>query len=578
MSLIQLSCSKCGKRLSAPASFAGKQARCPACKNVMVVPHIDPSDAVSSPGHDAHTSPAPRKSTTATPEFQEWIRSYVRTKLNIYTSDSFSVTPEIPARIGQIVRKAYVTCEQGEQILAIYDETYTGNCKQGLTITDRQIAWNTKTGPEKIGNMTLCDVEQVSFKVGKLSTIYTLHSRGQQHRIELNMSMADSDVAPAIGLLLQGIVQRVYGVDMFAHTPLVKWPGLGCCSTEEVVIQTLKASKAGNLFIAPDIPQKQLSNAKIKYLKLKTGEKPLALYDDTVLGSGKSGFCMTDQRLIWTSEGTTYELSYSDIIDVRLGSKMVSIEAMGMQYTLKMIQWDQLVTEDVALALARLLYVKKDKPPSEFLLVSRCVIVNISGTQMESIGTLILTLRNIVWLPDEEIKGFTIPSLEVRRLSQSGGNVVIETRRDAHVTIGLGKPAKRWVQTAKRAGYDAMRVWFLREGNSSSFLSHGAPSHHTSPEEQAPIHPNLSPEKPIPTEPTSTASTSSQDKNALVSLSKAIFHFSYAAGIVTMGISCPLNLDKGIGAAGAAFENGVEITLFGWLVALVLYLIGRKKK
>jgi len=35
---IRVNCRFCGQRLSAPDSHAGKEARCPACKRIIIVP------------------------------------------------------------------------------------------------------------------------------------------------------------------------------------------------------------------------------------------------------------------------------------------------------------------------------------------------------------------------------------------------------------------------------------------------------------------------------------------------------------------------------------------------------------
>ena len=52
------------------------------------------------------------------------------------------------------------------------------------------------------------------------------------------------------------------------------------------------------LFFMEEIPKKKLENARRSYARsFETGEVPVLLWDDTLFGSAKDGFLLTDRRL-----------------------------------------------------------------------------------------------------------------------------------------------------------------------------------------------------------------------------------------------------------------------------------------
>lgn len=71
--------------------------------------------------------------------------------------------------------------------------------------------------------------------------------------------------------------------------------------TQEQAVRELEASFEGQidrLFFWENIPQKKLKNALKSYgLEFETGEVPIYLWDDTIFGSAKDGFLLSDRRL-----------------------------------------------------------------------------------------------------------------------------------------------------------------------------------------------------------------------------------------------------------------------------------------
>lgn len=68
-------------------------------------------------------------------------------------------------------------------------------------------------------------------------------------------------------------------------------------TVEELALQTLSKR---NLYFAPNIPADKLANARaVHQTHLPADERVIALCDDTLFGSGKEGFLVTDRRLCW---------------------------------------------------------------------------------------------------------------------------------------------------------------------------------------------------------------------------------------------------------------------------------------
>ena len=81
---------------------------------------------------------------------------------------------------------------------------------------------------------------------------------------------------------------------------------------ESVLIDLAKNKK--NLHQGTYIPKSKLRNAIGKYAHGINEERVLFLYDDTVFGSAKDGFLITDSALYFHSLGTRYELRFNEIV------------------------------------------------------------------------------------------------------------------------------------------------------------------------------------------------------------------------------------------------------------------------
>ena len=79
------------------------------------------------------------------------------------------------------------------------------------------------------------------------------------------------------------------------------------------------------LFVAPDIPPKKVQNALQDYAKKVHRREVVALYDATLLGSGKDGALFMADRIVFQNNDLqpAYEVKYDDLVEVDLKKKLM---------------------------------------------------------------------------------------------------------------------------------------------------------------------------------------------------------------------------------------------------------------
>ena len=78
--------------------------------------------------------------------------------------------------------------------------------------------------------------------------------------------------------------------------------------TDEAVLALLRQhfAETDAMVLCPNVPgKKEMVARKLHARHLPTSERVLALYDDTVFGSGDEGFLVTSHRICWKNAGTT---------------------------------------------------------------------------------------------------------------------------------------------------------------------------------------------------------------------------------------------------------------------------------
>ena len=88
--------------------------------------------------------------------------------------------------------------------------------------------------------------------------------------------------------------------DALASSPL--GDGARIPMTDEGVLAVLRQHVASidSMYLCPNIPcKKELAARAVHARHLPSDERVLALFDDTVFGSGEDGFVITSQRVCW---------------------------------------------------------------------------------------------------------------------------------------------------------------------------------------------------------------------------------------------------------------------------------------
>lgn len=78
--------------------------------------------------------------------------------------------------------------------------------------------------------------------------------------------------------------------------------------TDEAVLAVLREHFAGvdSMYLCPLVPgKKEIAARRLHARHLPSEERVLALFDDTVFGSGDEGFVVTSRRVCWRNAGTS---------------------------------------------------------------------------------------------------------------------------------------------------------------------------------------------------------------------------------------------------------------------------------
>ena len=94
---------------------------------------------------------------------------------------------------------------------------------------------------------------------------------------------------------------------------------------EDFIREMIPHEPTMGLFVSPDIPPKKVHNAIQDYAKKASPGRVIALYDATLLGSGKDGALFLNDRIIFqnTDLQPSYEVKYEDLVEVELKRKLM---------------------------------------------------------------------------------------------------------------------------------------------------------------------------------------------------------------------------------------------------------------
>jgi len=237
---------------------------------------------------------------------REWLRALIPRRMAATRGDTTYCAPGIPA--DRVAASTWAKLAPGEVVLWFFEEKLFGfPTDSGVMLTDMAMHWKAPNGGIRVGYQ---DLEEVSTDRGKLH----VSANGQRHRLgDKAVTLLEKSAAVALAETLTEIRTRLVGEGAASPAAAQAAPA---ASVSEEIARLLTPYGGGPLFVKPNIPEKKLRNAIGAYTRLESGESIVALFDDTVFGSTKGGFCLTDRRLLWKGQGTGKVLTYPELLSV----------------------------------------------------------------------------------------------------------------------------------------------------------------------------------------------------------------------------------------------------------------------
>jgi hypothetical protein len=399
--------------------------------------------------------------------------------------DSVYVQPDIPDKKLANAMASYATLEPGERMLALFDDTVLGSAKNGFCLTDRRLIWKGMSRRGALSYDELPGTKKARPKAGELRielargmrrielTIWKDEQIGFLLRVLCGAAELEARKTQAAGTVSPGLfaLQQCH--------KLIAGQGRGCGAIQPAVApspdlvplglpvemrgkiqrdlpQVLGEYTSDKLFACPNIPAIRLEGARAGYARLQPDELVLALFDSTLAQTGATGFCLTDLRVVWHELGQGHSVAYSDILDVRHGGdKLCLVTAQG-DHILALGELDSLQVDGVMTALLRIGSIVFSHGWM-IRRITRAVLLDVGGDPKQETGTLGLSDKSIVWVPDERKAGMDLslrnitnlwPSMDQKKLSFKEQG----TRCEFYVQ----EAASRWVQHIEEAMGDTV--------------------------------------------------------------------------------------------------------------------------
>ena len=151
------------------------------------------------------------------------------------------------------------------------------------------------------GVQVLLDAADLAVDLSEFALVQDETLRGKLDGIRDAVQLARQELEPEPlrqALARSGVpAERMEHVQARAHW-LLRSHDKGAPRTVEEL--TLSCFAGSRVLLDPDIPEKKLANARqVHGENLPPSERVLALFDDTVFGSAKQGFLVTENRLCW---------------------------------------------------------------------------------------------------------------------------------------------------------------------------------------------------------------------------------------------------------------------------------------
>jgi hypothetical protein len=102
---------------------------------------------------------------------------------------------------------------------------------------------------------------------------------------------------------------------------------------EDLIRELIPHDPTVGLFVAPDIPPKKLEGALSDYAKKLRHTEVVALYDATLLGTGRDGAVFANDAFVFQNSNLepAHEVKYTDLVGVRARRKLMGGQKIDLE-------------------------------------------------------------------------------------------------------------------------------------------------------------------------------------------------------------------------------------------------------
>jgi len=189
----------------------------------------------------------------------------------------------------------YAPVPGDETPLLLTDDSFFGNGKLGVVVTDKKIYINTNFTQKR--TIPISEIFNLSIREGALK-LYHLNLILKTPN-SLPVSFATSSNQVQIKQLMGTFAQILFLLPQIRCVPPVSPAATSGTDLHSLVSATVRKYGVGGIYFSSETPQfsQRLPKAKVAYAQLTAGETPLLLEDFSITGSAKEGLVLTDRAL-----------------------------------------------------------------------------------------------------------------------------------------------------------------------------------------------------------------------------------------------------------------------------------------
>ena len=215
----------------------------------------------------------------ATSKKSEWIENLIKTA---FAKSKVILTPNISKKHLAVSRKIHTQhLPDDEPVIAFYDDTLFGSGKVGFLLTEHRICWKSLLSEPTCllwSDLVHCDSPKLSGSnievAGTVMRTFDLNPKLAHTVLKLLESIAEKEVPP-----------------VYRHSP-------GERSVLNRALSTL--GRGHQVSYHPHLPPALLNSLSSTHKEHWNDDfQALVTYDDSLMGTGRDGFVVTEQRLFW---------------------------------------------------------------------------------------------------------------------------------------------------------------------------------------------------------------------------------------------------------------------------------------